>query len=77
MDLARELGMTLQQLEENLGPGELQYWLAYFSRRIFTWDASWLQYGGVTRSLATIFAAKNQRPPSIQDIIPDMSLGGP
>jgi len=76
MDLARELGMTLKQLDENLDTGELQHWLAYFTRRIFSWDASWIQHGAGMRALSTLFSSKGQRPPSVSDFIPDMTFGG-
>ena len=76
MDLARELGMTLKQLDENLEPGELEHWIAYFRKRVFSQDAGWSQFASLMRALTTIFSKKGQRVPSLQDFIPDMKFGG-
>jgi len=76
MDLARELGMTLKQLDENLKDRELEYWQAYFMKRRLSDDAVWFQYASLMRLLSTIYCKKGQRPPQITDFIPDMSFGG-
>lgn len=68
MELARELGMTVQQLEQNLGPDELEHWIAYFSKREFSARRSWIQFISLHGLAHAVYGNKHKKPPSMKDL---------
>lgn len=65
MDLARELGYTVAELDSRLGEDELDWWHAYFQVRVFGERAAWVRFAA--RQMAK---CDPRKPAEMRDFMP-------